>query len=308
VVWQSEALGLSSSQIASNLNISTSTVERIVTIFSTSGTVSKKPYPTGNAFRIINDPIKLFIFHLVLQKPAILLREITQELSAVLGVNVTESAVYKVLSKGGFTYQKLTICALQRNDSLRDQFKADISLHTKESFVFIDETGSNTQSAMRTHGYSVKGRSLQAHKLVVKGEHVSVIAAMSMQGIISLKIVHGGVNGDAFYEFICQLLPHLMPYNGSNEHSVIVMDNCSIHHIDEVDEVLKDAKVITHALPPYSPDYNPIELAFSKVKYMIKAMETEMMVMDDIDTIILYAFAAITPNDCKNWITNIGIY
>ena len=74
-----------------------------------------------------------------------------------------------------------------------------------------------------------------------------------------------------------------------------------------MDEVLKDAKIITHALPPYSPDYNPIEFAFSKVKYMIKAMETEMMVMDGIDTIILYAFAAITPNDCKNWLTNISI-
>jgi len=80
-------------------------------------------------------PIKLFIFHLVLQKPRILLHEITQELGAVLGVSVTESAVCKVLSIGGFTHQKLTICALQRNDSLQEQFKADISLHTKESFV-----------------------------------------------------------------------------------------------------------------------------------------------------------------------------
>jgi len=53
------------------------------------------------------------------------------------------------------------------------------------------------------------------------------------------------------------------------------MDNCSIHQVEEVD-VLKDAQVLTHSLPPYSPDYNPIELAFSKVKYMMKAMETEI--------------------------------
>ena len=66
--------------------------------------------------------------------------------------------------------------------------------------MFIDETG-------EAHGYSVKGKSLEAQKLVVKGEHVSTIAAMSMQRIISLKIVQGGVNGDVFYDFICQLLP-----------------------------------------------------------------------------------------------------
>jgi len=67
VVWQSEVLGLSFSQIANNLNISIWTVERVINIFSATGTVSKKPYPTGSAFRIINDPIKLYIFHLLLQ-------------------------------------------------------------------------------------------------------------------------------------------------------------------------------------------------------------------------------------------------
>ena len=71
--------------------------------------------------------------------------------------------------------------------------------------MFIDETGSNLQDTTRTHGYSMKGKSLKAQKLVVKGEHVSTIAAMSMQGIISLKIARGGINGDTFYDFICQL-------------------------------------------------------------------------------------------------------
>ena len=76
------------------------------------------------------------------------------------------------------------------------------------------------------------------------------------------------------------------------------MDNCSIHQVEEVDEVLQDAQVLTHTLPPYSPDYNPIELAFSKVKYMMKALETEMLAVDDIDTIILNAFSTISVNDC----------
>ena len=79
-----------------------------------------------------------------------------------------------------------------------------------------------------------------------------------------------------------------MPYNGTNEHSVLIMDNCSIHHVEEIDEVLQDAQILTHYLPPYSPDYNPIELAFSEVKYMIKAMEAEVQAIDDNDTIILH--------------------
>ena len=81
------------------------------------------------------------------------------------------------------------MCAIQQDDALRHQFKADVALYKKESIVFIDETGSNMRSTMRTHGYSIKRKPLEAQKLVVKGEHVSTIAAMSMQGIISLKIV-----------------------------------------------------------------------------------------------------------------------
>ena len=103
------------------------------------------------------------------------------------------------------------------------------------------------------------------------------------------------------------LLPKLMPFNGTNDNSVLIMDNCSIHHTGEVEDVLYDAGVITHFLPPYSPDYNPIELAFSKVKYAIKSMESEMLEVD-MDTIILAAFATITPSDCQSWITNCGLY
>ena len=70
----------------------------------------------------------------------------------------------------------------------------------------------------------------------------------------------------------------------------------------------KYTQVLTHYLPPYSPDYNPIELAFSKVKYSLKAMEAEMQALQDIDTILLAAFPLITPADCCAWINSVGIY
>ena len=172
--------------------------------------------------------------------------------------------------------------------------------------MFLDETGTDSRDAVCTYGYSIRGKPLQAQKLLVRGEHVSAIAEMSMNGIIGLKIVRGGVNADHFYDFVCtSLLHHLMPYNGTNDNSVLIMDNCSIHHVPEVERVVNDAR---HYLPPYSPDFNPIELAFSKVKYMIKALEAEMQAIQDIETIVLYAFSAITVEDCQSWITSIGIY
>ena len=125
----------------------------------------------------------------------------------------------------------------------------------------------------------------------------------------NIKIATGSVDGDVFYNFVCtSLLTKLMLFNGANQNSVVIQDNCSVHHVDEVHQALSDCGVITHYLPPYSPEYNPIELAFSKVKYTIKSMEAEMQAINDLETIVLAAFATITTADCQQWINSIGIY
>ncbi len=91
--------------------------------------------------------------------------------------------------------------------------------------------------------------------------------AISTQGLVAIKIVRGSVDGDTLYNFVCtSLRTKLIPFNGTNQNSVHILVSCSMDHVDEVDQPLSDCGVITHYLPPYSPDYNPIELAFSKVK------------------------------------------
>ena len=309
IVWQRHALGRTHQAIATNVNVDVSTVRRILDIFSATGTVSKKAYPAEKAFRKISEPVQLFILHLLLEKPGIYLHEITANIKCTLGLDLTESAVCKFLSRIGFTRQRLATYALQRDEDLRHQYVADVSLYAQDTLIFIDETGTNRTDTVRKFGYSLRGKPIRAQKLVVHGEHVSAIAAISTRGLLALKIVRGGVDGDMFYDFVCtELLPKLMPFNGSNHNSVLLLDNCSIHHVPELQQVFRDAQVLTHYLPPYSPDYNPIELAFSKVKYLLKAMEAEMQALQDIDTILLAAFSQITAADCCAWISSIGIY
>lgn len=69
------------------------------------------------------------------------------------------------------------------------------------------------------------------------------------------------------------LIPHPHPFNGINLNSVVIMDNCTIHHVPEICEIIEDVGAMVHFLPPYSPDFNPIELAFSKVKTTMQALE-----------------------------------
>ena len=133
------------------------------------------------------------------------------------------------------------------------------------------------------------------------------ISAIATNGVLDRHIVEGNVNADVFEEFVERsLLPHVLPFNGTNQHSVIILDNCSIHHVDHVVDLMESMGVLVIFLPPYSPDLNPIEEAFSKVKACLKANELAFEVLDDPTDILLGAFASITQEDCIQWIERSG--
>ena len=177
-------------------------------------------------------------------------------------------------------------------------------------FIFVDESGADRRDALRKYAYSWKGSPAKSCKLLVRGEHITAIALMSCNGILDCKIVHGSVNGEIFYNFVqSNILPHLMPFNGTNPHSVVVLDNAAIHHIDGIKTMIEEVGALVLFLPPYSPDYNPIEEAFGKVKSLTKAYEQELESGEmDIEDIVLASFSHISPEDCTGWISDSKIY
>ena len=96
-----------------------------------------------------------------------------------------------------------------------------------------------------------------------------------------------------------------MPFNGTNPHSVVILDNCSIHHVPKVAKSIQDVVALFIYLPPYSPDLNPIEELFSKVKKVMKSLEMDQ---NDIETLLLASFASVTTEDCIGWIRHTGVY
>ena len=100
------------------------------------------------------------------------------------------------------------------------------------------------------------------------------MAFMSMYGMFDLKVVSENVDGDIYSNFVEKvLLPHLMPFDGKNPHSVVILDNCIVHYCPQAVQLIQEVGAIVYFLPPYSPDYNPIEETFSKVKAEMKTME-----------------------------------
>ena len=129
---------------------------------------------------------------------------------------------------------------------------------------------------------------------------------MSVRGVLDVKTVRGTCTGDTFYDFVHgHLMPHLMPFSGVNPHSVVVLDNCAIHNVAEVKTVLEEVGILVHYFPPYSPDFNPIEETFSKVKYELRVHNEDIT---DIETLLLNRFTSIRTEDCRGWVEHTGIY
>ena len=130
-------------------------------------------------------------------------------------------------------------------------------------FIFLDETGTDRRDTMRKYGYSWWGRPAVAQKLLVRGQHLSSVATMSNAGLLDCLTVTGGVDGDEFYHFVHrQLLPHLNPFDGSYQHSIVVMDNASTHHVEGIVDMIEEVGALAMFLPPYSPDFNPLNHSF----------------------------------------------
>lgn len=99
-----------------------------------------------------------------------------------------------------------------------------------------------------------------------------------------------------------KLSPLLYPFNGVNPHSIIIADNASVHHVEGVTELLENLGVQIYFLPPYTPDFNPIEELFPKVKLTLRANEH---LQEDLESLLLTSFLSIPP---ENWISHAGYH
>ena len=248
------------------------------------------------------------ILNMVLCNPGIFLRELKDELSRVYDVEVQECTICIFLKRSGFTRQKMRMVAARQDQLLREMFALDVCLYDPSMLVFVDETGADRRDCLRKHGYSVRGKPIISQKLTFRGERVSAIVGMTSTEILDYRLTQDSVDAEEFERFVEDLLPQLMPFNGTNPNSIVILDNCAIHHVDRIVELFQQCGVMVHFLPPYSPDYNPIEEAFSKIKSALKSMEDALHSGLDLHTCMAAAFADITGEDCQSWLSHCGIY
>ena len=113
--------------------------------------------------------------------------------------------------------------------------------------------------------------------------------------MVAVKLMSGHGNGARLFDFVRgSLIPNMMPFDGTNSRSIAIWDNCTIHHVDSVLQLFQEAGILVLWLPPYSPDFNPVENAFSKVIYYLKEHDEVAQVLNDPSPLIRAAFDSIS--------------
>lgn len=307
VIWLSLVHHLSVEDIAQLLSISQKSVRRYISQFESTGDVEPAAHRHGPQ-RLLGDFEQLILLKLILESPGIYLHEIQAKLLCMFGVTVHCSTLCKTLKFMGCSRQVIQHLAVQRSDELRANFMAEISLYDPSMLIWLDETGCDRRNSTRKRGYSIRGMPPRDHRILLRGKRFSVVPVMSTEGIHDIHIIEGTMNGERFEEFLkTTVLPILQPFNWINQHSVVIMDNASIHHTEGVIDLIENqagARLIF--LPPYSPDLNPAEEVFSQVKSIMKQNDQLFQITSTPRVLLSMAFSMVTTQDCLQFISHSG--
>ena len=164
--------------------------------------------------------------------------------------------------------------------------------------VFLDESGVNTNMT-RSYGRSI-GKKRVVEKVPLKrSKRRSIVGAIRVDGTIRYRSFQGSINGKRFLEYLkVTLLPSIKPFD------IVIMDNLNVHKVKGVEELIISVGAIPLYLPAYSPDLNPIELMWSKVKSFLKSWKVREV--DLLKNYIRKAISKVNQSDIINWFNHIG--
>lgn len=236
----------------------------------------------------------------IAEKPDLTLRAIVAELAA-RDVRVSYDVVWRFYRQAGMTFKKSLHAAEQDRPDVarkRDGWPRHQHRIDPRRLVFIDETWAKTNMT-RTHGRSLRGERLVAKVPHGRWRTLTFIAALRHDRITAPIVFDQPINGETFTAYVEQaLVPTLTPGD------VVVLDNLASHKGRAVRQAIRKAGAHLLFLPPYSPDLNPIEQLFAKLKTLLRKADERSVeaTWQRIGSLL----ACFPPDECRNYFVNSG--
>lgn len=164
--------------------------------------------------------------------------------------------------------------------------------------VFLDETGVTT-NLLRRYGRAPRGMRVYDDAPFARWQTSTFIAALRVTGLTAPGVFDGAIDGPSFLAYVEQILvPTLQPGD------IVIADNLSAHKVAGVRRAIEDAGATVIYLPPYSPDFNPIELCFAKLKTIVRAARCRTI--DTLWPLLGASLRHFSPDECRNYFRHAG--
>jgi transposase len=285
-------------EIARRFRVSLTFVFRLLRRRREAGTLDPKPHGGCPPPALAPDELQR-LAGLIREQPDATLEQLRQR----GGFSCSLTTLWRALRRLGLTRKKKTLHADERGRpevrEKRRSFRREVKRIEPRRLIFVDETGVTT--AM-TPAYAWAPRGERADASAPRSwESVTVIAALGLDGVRAPLMFPGSTNAATFESYIEQVLvPEL------HQGDVVVFDNLSAHLGPAVAEAIEGAGARVLPLPPYSPDYTPIEEMFSKVKEFLRRVAAR--VRGDLYDAIGEALREVTDQDIIGWFQQAGLY
>ena len=165
-------------------------------------------------------------------------------------------------------------------------------------YVFLDECGVTTD-LLRRYGRSPRGTRLRDQAPFGHWDAHTVVAALRLDGLGAPAVFDGPIDNASFLAYVEQVLVPSLHVG-----DVVVLDNLAVHKQPDVRGAIERAGAAIRFLPPYSPDFNPIEQAFAKLKAFLRAARPRTF--DHVSALVAAALELFTPAECRNYVRHCG--
>jgi transposase len=284
-------------EIARRFRVSLTFVFRLLRRRRDAGTLDPKPHG-GGPTPALGPEDQQRLHRLIREQPDATLEQLRQ----LGGFPCSLTTLWRALRRRDLTRKKKTLHADERDrpdvQKKRRSFRRKVKKIEPERLVFVDETGVTT--AM-TPAYAWAPRGERAYASAPGSwESVTLTAALGLDGVRAPLVFPGSTNAATFQTYVAEVLVPAL-----HEGDVVVFDNLSAHVSPVVVEAIERAGASVLPLPPYSPDYTPIEEMYSKVKQFLRRVAAR--VKGDLYDAIGDALREVTPQDIIGWFKEAGL-
>jgi transposase len=237
--------------------------------------------------------------------PTAYLDEMRQFLYDEYELEASIATINRTLKRAKWSRKAVQARAAERSEPLRRAWQGIQKQYDSDQLIFLDESASSERTGDRKYGWSPLNLICEQSRPLKRSERWSILPALAEDGYLDWTIFQGSITAVLFLEFVRdRVLPHCSAYPGPR--SVLILDNASIHKSAELRCMCEEKGVLLKFLPPYSPDFNPIENTFKDLKAWIRKNHVLAADFDDFGDFLEFAVGQCKGSNARQHFRHAG--